>query len=99
MTFNIMVVVVGLICSLIGAVIGVARYKYSAKKDNIETGQDKGVLLTELGYIKAGIDDIKRKQDGQEANHYHLAERVTRVEESSKQAHLRINRLEKKEGD
>lgn len=49
---------------------------------------------TQIGYIKADVDDIKRKQDGQEDKHNQLCERVTRIEESTKQAHLRINRLE-----
>lgn len=91
-------VAVGLGCSLIGAAIGVAGHKLNVEKESAADGQDKGVMLTELGYIKAGIDDIKREQREQEGRHNTLAERVTRVEESAKQAHLRITRLEK-EGD
>lgn len=87
-------VAVGVGCSLLGAYIGVEGHKRAQAKDNREAGEDRGVLLTEIGYIKAGVDDIKRKQDGQEDKHNQLAERVTRVEESAKQAHLRINRLE-----
>lgn len=90
-------VVVGLGCSVLGAVIGVAGYKMNVEKNSKTDGQDKGVMLTELGYIKAGIDDIKREQRDQEGRHNSLAERVTRVEESAKQAHLRINRMEKED--
>lgn len=88
-------VAVGLGCSLIGAALGVAGYKRKAEKESEADGKDKGVMLTELGYIKAGIDDIKQEQRNQSDRHHTLAERVTRVEESTKQAHLRINRLEK----
>lgn len=88
-------VATGLGCSLLGAWLGISTYKRNVEKDCKDDGQDKGVLLTELGYIKAGIDDIKRKQDGQEDKHNHLAERVTRVEESAKQAHHRIDRIQK----
>lgn len=87
-------VVIGLGCSVIGAVLGVAGYQLKMEKESTAEGKDKGVMLTELGYIKAGIDDIKREQREQEGRHNTLAERVTRVEESAKQAHLRINRLE-----
>lgn len=90
-------VVVGLGCSVIGAAIGAAGYKMNVEKNYKTDGQDKGVMLTELGYIKAGIDDIKREQRDQEGRHNSLAERVTRVEESAKQAHLRINRMEKED--
>lgn len=95
MAFNSLVVIVGLVCSLIGAAIGVAGYKRNMCKENVDTGQEKGVMFTELGYIKAGIDDIKREQREQIDRHNNLAERVTRIEESSKQAHHRIDRIEK----
>lgn len=87
-------VAVGLACSFAGVYIGIAGYKRTQAKDNQDTGENRGVLLTEIGYIKAGVDDIKRKQDGQEDKHNQLSERVTRIEESTKQAHLRINRIE-----
>ena len=90
-------VAVGLGCSLVGAIVGIGGYKRSVDKENADAGKDRGVLLTELGYIKAGIDDIKREQRDQEGKHNQLAERVTRVEESAKQAHHRIDRMEKGE--
>ena len=89
-------VAIGIGCSLVGVAIGVAGHKLNVEKENVADGKDKGVMLTELGYIKAGIDDIKREQREQEGRHNILAERVTRVEESAKQAHLRITGLEKK---
>lgn len=99
MAANEITVLVGLGCSLIGAAVGVAGHKQSATRENIADGENKGILLTEIGYIKSGVDDIKRKQDGQEDKHNALAERVTRVEESAKQAHHRIDRCVSKEGD
>ena len=87
-------VAVGMACTLGGVYFGYVGHKRTVDKDNQDTGKDRGVLLTELGYIKAGIDDIKREQRDQEGRHNQLAERVTRVEESATQAHLRINRLE-----
>lgn len=98
MTFEVTVTAVGLACSLIGGAIGYAAHKLNVSKESEQEGQDKGVLLTEIGYIKAGVDDIKNEQRKQEGRHNELAERVTRVEESAKQAHKRIDRLEK-EGD
>ncbi|MGG1878123.1 hypothetical protein ABDI30_11220 [Paenibacillus cisolokensis] len=51
-------------------------------------------LQTDVSYIKRGIDDIRvdLRMQGQRMDG--LAERVTRVEESSKQAHRRIDRIE-----
>jgi hypothetical protein len=79
---------------VLGGVIGYLTYKRSLKKDAEEKGKGDGILLTEIGYIKAGVDDIKRKQDKQDDLYMRLAERVTAVESSSSQAHKRIDRLE-----
>jgi hypothetical protein len=43
------------------------------------------------------VDDIKRKQEKQDERHVELISRVTAVEQSAKQAHHRIDRLEGKD--
>lgn len=65
------------------------------KKECSNAGKTDGSLSSDVGYIKSGIDDLKRKQETSEGRHYALAERVCIVEESTKQAHKRINGLEK----
>ncbi|MNH39874.1 hypothetical protein D3C79_1011030 [compost metagenome] len=47
-----------------------------------------------MEYIKRGVDDMRVEQKMQGQRFEALAERVTRVEESTKQAHHRITRLE-----
>jgi hypothetical protein len=69
-------------------------YDKGKKKDCKDDGKSAGVLMSDIGYIKAGVDDLKRKQETTEDRHYALAERVTKVEESTKSAHHRIDKLE-----
>ena len=78
----------GMICALVVA----SRNK---KKDDKTEGKEDGVILTELGYIKSGIDDIKHKQEEQEKQNLDFVKHLTAVEESTKQAHKRIDKLEK----
>jgi len=54
-------------------------------------------MLSDIGYIKGGIDDIKHKQEKSDDRHIELCERVTAVESSASQAHKRIDRIENKE--
>jgi len=89
-------VVISIACTVLGAAIGYATFRKNSEKDAEEEGKTDGVFLTEIGYIKAGIDDIKRKQDKQDELYIKIAERLTAVEASAKQAHLRIDRLEGK---
>jgi len=89
-------VIISIACTVLGAAIGYATFRKNREKDVEEEGKVDGVVLTEIGYIKAGIDDIKRKQDRQDELYIKIAERLTAVEASAKQAHHRIDRLEGK---
>lgn len=80
------------ICSILFTYIG---YNKGIKKDSSEAGKNNGTLMSDIGYIKAGVDDLKRKQETAELRHFALVERVTKVEESAKQAHKRIDRIDK----
>lgn len=87
---------VGAIC---GIIFGYAGYQKGIKKDSKDEGNSTGSLMSDIGYIKAGIDDLKRKQETSEIRHFALVERVTKVEESTKSAHHRLDEHLKKKGE
>lgn len=51
------------------------------------SGQEYGVMLTEIGYIKSGVDDMKKKMEQSDKRYIDLAERVTALEEVVKIYH------------
>lgn len=51
------------------------------------SGQEYGVMLTEIGYIKSGVDDMKKKMEQSDKRYIDLAERVTALEEMVKIYH------------
>lgn len=91
---TIMATVLGVLGTVCAIAFGYAAFNRSRKKDDDHEGRESGAILTEIGYIKSGIDDIKRKQDKQEQQHIEVISRLTAVEASAKQAHKRLNRLE-----
>ena len=52
-----------------------------------------GTMLSDIGYIKSGVDDIKAEQKEQRKTNIEVVSRITAVEESAKQAHKRIDEL------
>ena len=52
--------------------------------------------MSDIGYIKSGIDDLKKKQDTTDERYLGLIERVKGTEDSVKSAHHRIDSLERK---
>lgn len=89
--FGIITAVVGL-CSLIISFVALSRNK---KSDDRTEGKESGVLFTELGYIKKGIEGIEQRLEKQEAQYVSVIAQLTSVDASVKQAHKRIDALEK----
>ena len=79
---------------------GYAAFKRNRKHDDEEEGKHAGSLLSDIGYIKSGVDDIKSEQKEQRKTNMEVVSMLTAVEESAKQAHKRIDsvssRLDKK---
>lgn len=96
MNWELFVAVISVVAAIAGVVYGATTYSRNKKKDNAEDGKESGVILTELGYIKSGVDDLKRKQDKQDEQTMQLLRGLTAVEESAKQAHKRIDTLEER---
>lgn len=86
--------VIALLAAVSGIVLGWMGGT-KAYKDEIaqEAGADAS-LHTDMSYIKRGIDNIQMDLRTQSQRMDGLSERITRLEESSKQAHKRIDRLE-----
>lgn len=73
---------------------GYAAFNRSKHTDTADEAKNDATVFTEIGYIKSGIDDIKQEQREQRKMNTDFVTRLTAVEESAKQAHKRISRLE-----
>lgn len=85
-------------CTVLGALIGYLGFLRTKKKDDQSEGESRGVMASDLGYIKAGVDDLKKETRETRTDVRGLSERITRCEESCKQAHHRIDEIVSKEG-
>ncbi len=82
--------VVNVICAI---VFGYATFNRNRKTDEEDDAKTTGTILTELGYIKGGIDDVKTEQREQRKTNMEVITRLTAVEASAKQAHKRIDAI------
>lgn len=89
-----MTIELGILIAVCGLAISFASFLAGRAKTYKMDGQESGMLKSELGYIRKGVDDIRIDLKANEKNIAHLSERVTRVEESTKQAHKRLSKLE-----
>lgn len=85
---------IALICSIVGAVIGVATFSKNRTKDLKADTKEEAETRTKLDYISRGVDDIRIDIKAQQREMQEMKEQIIRVEESCKSAHKRIDGIE-----
>lgn len=87
--------IVAIVGGIAGVVFGLVTMFRNKKQDDTQQGRESGTVLSDLGYIKAGVDEIKSEQKEQRKTNIEFITRLTAVEESTKQAHKRIDELKR----
>lgn len=72
------------------AVIGFMR---TTKKDAKDDGAQVATMMSDIGYIKSGVDDVKAEQRTQRVWNEDMVARMAKVEASAAQAHKRLDEL------
>jgi hypothetical protein len=98
MDLTVVTAIVSAAAALSGIVLGWAGRARSVKQDAKQETKEEALQRADVEYIKRGVDDMKVEQKLQGQRFEAFSERLTRVEESSKQAHKRIDRLEEGRG-
>lgn len=91
MLIAIIIPIVTACCTVASFIIGRV---VATKKEAKSRGKDEGELKSDIEYIKTRIDELYTEQLAIVNKFEVNSERITRVEESAKQAHKRIDRLE-----
>lgn len=86
--------VVSVISSVCAIVFGYIAFVRNRDSDKTKEAKSDATILTELGYIKGGIDDVKAEQREQRKTNTDFVGRLVSVEASAKQAHKRIDSIE-----
>lgn len=86
---------VGLICTITGVAISFAAFQTSKYNSIKKETKENAIMATKLDFISQGVNNIQVKMEAQENKFGAMSERITRVEESTKSAHKRIDEIEK----
>jgi len=73
-------VLISVVTALAGMISGLLGARRLSRQDLERRSRETATIISEIGYVKAGIDDIKRKQEKQDERHYDLLNRVSRIE-------------------
>lgn len=72
---------VGILISLLSVALAVGTFFLGRTSAAKSSGQQQGQVLTELGYIKRGVDGLERKMDEMQKNQSLLETRVSKLEQ------------------
>jgi predicted RND superfamily exporter protein len=87
---------ISILCALVGLLIGVLTFNRNRDKDVKNDASKSAVIETKLDNINSGVDSIRIDIKANEVRVAQLSERVTRVEESAKSFHKRLDTIEQK---
>lgn len=68
--------------AIVGCAVSVGTFFVGRLTAAKNSGQENGVILTELGYIKSGVDDMKKKMEQSDKQYIDLEKRLSHVEEA-----------------
>jgi peptidoglycan hydrolase CwlO-like protein len=71
----------------------IAAFLFARSDASRKRGKEDGEILNEVKTTRRMVEDIKASYDKLDIKFDSLTERVTRIEESSKQAHKRIDEI------
>lgn len=82
---------INIVCTLGGFLLGILGYSRLKNKD----AEGDGYIKAKLESISNGVDSVRVDMKAQDKKFEGVFDRLARVEESSKQAHKRIDNIEK----
>jgi len=92
-----MTIEIGSLIAVCGLLLSYLTYQFNKQKENKTDTQQDARIQAQLDYISKGVDDIRIDQKASEKQMAAHGERITRLEESAKQAHKRLDAMENKE--
>ncbi|KAB2337664.1 hypothetical protein F7731_08710 [Cytobacillus depressus] len=97
MTVNIgiLITVIGFVCTILGAVIGILTFARNRDKDVKSDASRNAVIETKLDNINQSVNTIVLDLKTSELRWATTDKEVVRIDESVKSAHKRIDALEK----
>lgn len=95
---GIVVTIVGLCASLSSIVFALFAFKRSERQEHKTEGKSEGLILSDIGYIKACVDRVEKNLNTVDERYRNVVERLAKVEENLANTQKRVDELIIKEG-
>ena len=98
METNIVVTMIGLTASLSSIVFALLAFKRSERQEHRTEGKSEGLILSDVGYIKACVDRMEKNLTNVDERYRNVLERLVKVEEALANTQKRMAEIIKEGG-
>lgn len=95
---EIIITIVGLFTSISSIIFAYLAFKRSEKQEHKVEGKSEGLILSDIGYIKACVDRMEKNLTTVDERYRNIVERLAKVEENLSNAQKRMDELIVREG-
>lgn len=85
--------IISLIASLSSVLFALLAFRRNERIDHKKEGRHEGTMLSDIGYIKACVDRVEKNIGIVDERYRNVAERLAKLEESTRNAEKRIDEL------
>lgn len=87
------ITIVGLCTSFSSIIFAFLAYKRSEKQEHRKEGKNEGLILSDIGYIKACVDRVEKNLCVVDERYRDVIERLAKVEEAVVNYEKRVDKL------
>ena len=98
MKTKVVVTMVGLAASLSSIMFALLAFKRSEKQEHKTEGKSEGLILSDIGYIKACVDRMEKNLTSVDERYRNVLERLVKVEEALANEQKRVDEIKKEGG-
>ena len=92
------ITVVGFCASLSSIIFAFLAFRRSDKQDRRNEGKSEGLILSDVGYIKACVDRMEANLTKIDDRYRNIAERLAKAEENLQNTQKRVDKILEKGG-
>ena len=98
METKVVVTMVGLAAFLSSIMFALLAFKRSEKQEHKTEGKSEGLILSDIGYIKACVDRMEKNLTSVDERYRNVLERLVKVEEALANEQKRVDEIKKEGG-
>ena len=93
MELSLLITLIGFFASLSSIIFAYLAFKRSERQDQKKDGKNEGLILSDIGYIKACVDRVEKNLVKVDERYRNILERLAKVEESLLNVTKRVDEM------